>query len=201
MGEGDSIFGAEDPFDLTRTWMAEAQATEPSDANAMSLATIAPDGMPEVRIVLLKEVERDALVFYTNYDSAKGQALAAHPVAALNLHWKTLERQVRVQGHVEKVPAEQSDAYYASRPLDSRLGAWASQQSRPLDTRETLMAGVEAARTAHGEDPARPPHWGGYRVRPVSFEFWAAGAYRLHDRERWTRGADDLLWRRQRLYP
>ncbi|WP_102110330.1 pyridoxamine 5'-phosphate oxidase [Oceaniglobus roseus] len=199
--DGKSIFGGSDPFALTRAWMEEAAPQEPADPNAMALATVDGDGMPDVRIVLLKEIEDAAFVFYTNYDSAKGRELAETGVAAFVLHWKSLKRQVRVRGHVEKEDGAQADAYYASRALDSRLGAWASKQSRPLDSRETLMAEVEAARSEHGESPARPPHWGGFRIRPVSFEFWADGAFRLHDRERWTPGRQPGQWEVQRLYP
>ncbi|EKE44176.1 PdxH [Oceaniovalibus guishaninsula JLT2003] len=195
----DSIFDATDPFALTSDWLAEAEASEPNDPNAMALATVDADGMPDVRIVLLKEVERDAFVFFTNLDSAKGRQIAATGQAALVLHWKTLRRQVRARGDVERVPDAQADAYYASRPLGSRLGAWASRQSRPLDGRQTLVDAVEDAKARFGDDPPRPDFWGGFRIRPRQIEFWKDGEYRLHDRERWSR--DGAGWTRQRLYP
>lgn len=200
MGNG-SIFGADDPFALTRAWMDEAAQTEPSDPNAMSLATVDESGLPNVRVVLLKEIEDDAFVFYTNYDSAKGRELIASGMAAFVLHWKTLRRQVRVRGTVEKEDGAAADAYYASRPLDSRLGAWASQQSSLLGSRADLMAAVEAARAEHGEDPPRPPFWGGFRIRPMEFEFWSDGVFRLHDREKWVRPDGAASWERQRLFP
>ncbi|NCO21271.1 MAG: pyridoxamine 5'-phosphate oxidase [Rhodobacterales bacterium] len=201
MGNDISIFGADDPFVLTRAWMAEAAPGELADPNAMSLATVDAAGMPNVRVVLLKDIEDDAFVFYTNYEGAKGQELIASGKAAFVLHWKSLARQVRVRGLVEKEDGAVADAYYRSRPLESRLGAWASQQSRPLDRRETLIAGVETARARFGDDPPRPPHWGGFRILPLEIEFWADGAFRLHDRERWVRVTVDRSWAKSRLYP
>ena len=197
----DSIFQASDPVVLLRNWMADAARTEPSDPNAMALATADADGLPDVRIVLLKEIEADGLVFYTNYDSAKGGQIAATGKAALVIHWKTLERQVRVRGTIAPVDAAQSDAYYRSRPLDSRLGARASRQSRPLADRQTLVDAVEAERARQGDNPSRPDNWGGYRLRPLYMEFWQAGDFRLHDRERWSRGPADDGWSVQRLFP
>ncbi|RVT81586.1 pyridoxamine 5'-phosphate oxidase [Rhodobacteraceae bacterium CCMM004] len=196
-----SIFDATDPFALTRTWMEDAAKSEPNDANAMALATVDAEGLPNVRIVLIKDIEDDAFVFYTNFESAKGRELDANGKAALVVHWKTTRRQVRVRGTVTREDGAVADAYYASRPLDSRLGAWASRQSEPLDSRETLIDRVEAARAEHGTDPARPPFWGGYRIRPESFEFWSDGAYRLHDREVWRRDPATGGWTAQRLYP
>jgi len=201
MGNDISIFGADDPFALTRDWMAEAAPGELADPNAMALATVDAGGMPNVRVVLLKDIEADAFVFYTNFEGAKGQELIASGKAAFVLHWKTLRRQVRVRGMVEQEDGAVADAYYQSRPLDSRLGAWASRQSRPLDSRDTLIAEVEAARARFGETPPRPPHWGGFRIRPLEIEFWADGAFRLHDRERWLRSGLDQAWARTRLYP
>lgn len=201
MASDSSIFGADNPIALTRAWMDEAAAHEPADPNAMALATVDADGMPNVRIVLLKEIEDDAFVFYTNYEGTKGQELIASGKAAFVLHWKSLKRQVRVRGLVEQENGAAADAYYRSRPLDSRLGAWASQQSRPLDSRETLSAEVEAARTRFGDDPPRPPHWGGFRITPLEVEFWADGAFRLHDRERWLRSDREAEWHMRRLYP
>jgi pyridoxamine 5'-phosphate oxidase len=201
MSAKSSIFGTDDPFRLIADWLGEARATEPNDPNAMALATVDSSGLPNVRIVLLKEIEADAFLFYTNYDSQKGQEIEASGRAAFCLHWKTLRRQVRVRGEVAREEGAQADAYYRSRPLGSRLGAWASAQSRPLADRETLAAGVEAARVRHGDDPARPPCWGGYRLRPVEIEFWRDGADRLHDRERWSREGPSAGWYVKRLFP
>ncbi len=163
----NSIFGADDPFDLVRAWMDEAKKNELNDHNAIALATVDASGLPNVRMVLLKEVEEDAFVFYTNYDSRKGQELAATPKAAFVLHWKALRRQIRVRGDVTREDGPQADAYYKSRALDSQLGAWASRQSQHLATRATLMGEVAKARLKHGGQPERPPHWGGFRIAPV----------------------------------
>lgn len=196
-----SIFGAADPFDLTRAWMKDAAQTEPADPDAIALASVDPTGMPNVRIVLLREIETDGFVFYTNYNSAKAQEIFSSGSAAFVLHWKTLGRQVRVRGRAEREDGDQADAYYNARPLDSRLGAWASHQSAPLVSREALIEGVEDARRKWGDAPPRPDHWGGIRVRPETFEFWADGTYRLHDREVWRRDSVQSGWTHQRLYP
>ncbi|SEN62342.1 pyridoxamine 5'-phosphate oxidase [Palleronia pelagia] len=201
MTQTSSIFGASDPVTLFRDWLTEAEASEPNDSNAIALASVDADGMPNVRIVLLKEIEEDGFVFYTNYDSTKGQELAQSGRAAFVIHWKTLRRQIRVRGTVSRVEAAQSDSYYASRDLGSRLGAWASLQSRPLDSRETLEARVAEARNTLGDNPGRPPHWGGFRLRPESIEFWADGAHRLHDREVWSPEPSGRGWRTLRLFP
>lgn len=193
------IFAGEDPFALASSWLAEATKSEPNDANAIALATVDPDGMPNARMVLLKEIEADAFVFYTNFDSAKGQEIGSTGKAAFVMHWKSLRRQVRVRGVTERVEDIQSDAYYNSRALQSRIGAWASEQSRPLDSRATLLAKVAKTGLEKGLNPVRPPFWGGIRLRPVEIEFWADGAFRLHDRFRWTR--DDAGWDVQRLNP
>lgn len=190
-GRLSGIFAGEDPYALARAWMAEAAETEPNDPNAVSVATVDPTGLPNVRIVLCKEIEESqtagGFVFYTNYEGKKGRELAETPAAAMVFHWKTLHRQLRLRGPVERVPAEMSDEYYASRAYQSRIGAWASKQSEPLASRTALMA--EAAKWAarYPVQPPRPPHWGGFRLRPVEIEFWADGDYRLHDRFRWTR--------------
>lgn len=181
------IFAGEDPFAIARAWLAEAESSEPNDPNAIALATVDAQGLPNVRMVLLKEIERDAFLFYTNYESAKGQELAAAPRAAFVLHWKSLRRQIRVRGHVEKEAGRKADEYFASRSLPSRLGAWASKQSRPLRSKAALLAEVAKATAQHGQNPKRPPFWGGFRLRPVEIEFWADGPHRLHDRYRWTR--------------
>lgn len=189
MSDRNGIFAGDDPFAIARRWLAEAGKTEPNDPNAMALATVDDAGLPDVRMVLLKDIEGAAadgsFVFYTNYESAKGSQIEATGVAALVLHWKSLRRQIRVRGHVTRVEGEVADAYYASRPLQSRIGAWASHQSRPLASRATLMAEVARLGISLGLNPSRPPHWGGYRIRPVEIEFWADGAFRLHDRFRW----------------
>lgn len=201
MSDRTGIFAGDDPFALIRDWMAEAEKTEPNDPNAMSLATVDADGMPNVRVVLLKEVEDAGVVFYTNYNSVKAQELVTSGKAALVLHWKTLRRQIRVRGHIEKVEGVQADAYFSSRSAKSRLGAWASDQSRPLESRAALVAALAKAKETQGDDPTRPPHWGGFRVSPLEVEFWADGEHRLHDRFRWTRKNVQDLWKINRLNP
>ncbi|MFN3992838.1 MAG: pyridoxamine 5'-phosphate oxidase [Tabrizicola flagellatus] len=195
------IFEGDDPFAIARAWLTEAEAQEPNDPNAIALATVDPQGMPNVRMVLLKEIEDDAFVFYTNYGSAKGQEIAASGKAAFVLHWKSLRRQIRVRGSVTREDGPKADAYFASRSLKSRLGAWASRQSEPLSSREALLA--EAARVAvtKGPNPPRPPFWGGFRITPVEIEFWADGAFRLHDRFRWRRIDQGSAWDITRLNP
>lgn len=197
----DGLFAGDDPFSLVRDWMAEAAKAEPNDPDAIALATADADGLPNVRMVLLKEVEDDAFVFYTNFDSAKGREIAATGKAAFVLHWKSLRRQIRVRGLTERVDDAQADAYYRSRALQSRIGAWASEQSRPLDSRATLLARVAKLGLQKGPNPARPPFWGGIRIRPVEIEFWADGAFRLHDRFRWTRATPADDWSVVRLNP
>lgn len=195
------IFAGDDPFALARAWLAEAEKAEPNDPNAIALATVDPSGLPNVRMVLLKDVETDAFVFYTNYGSQKGQEIEASGKAAFVLHWKSLRRQIRVRGVTEREDGPQADAYYASRSLKSRLGAWASQQSQPLSSREALMAEAAKQALTRGPNPPRPPFWGGFRLRPVEIEFWADGAFRLHDRFRWTRPGVTENWSVQRLNP
>lgn len=201
MSERSGIFAGDDPFALARAWLAEAATSEPRDPNAMALATVDADGLPNVRTVLLKDIEDDGFVFYTNFGSAKGQEIDAAGKAALVLHWKSLGRQVRARGLTERVEDEVADAYFRSRPLQSRLGAWASRQSQPLSSREALMAEVARVTARHGTAPRRPEFWGGYRIRPVEIEFWADGAFRLHDRFRWTRERPGEPWRVMRLNP
>lgn len=201
MTERDGIFKGDDPFDIIRRWMAEAQASEVNDPNAMALATVDETGLPNARMVLLKEVMDDGIVFYTNYDSAKGRELAATGKAALVMHWKSLRRQVRMRGHVSKVEEAQADSYYASRSLKSRLGAWASEQSRPLGSRAHLMAEVAKLGARFGANPPRPPFWGGFLITPVEIELWADGAFRLHDRFVWRRKASVREWKITRLNP
>ena len=191
MSDRSGIFAGNDPFAIARVWLAEAARAEPNDPVAIALATVDAAGLPDARMVLLKEIEgagRDgAFVFYTNYESAKAAEIEATGMAAFVMHWKSLRRQIRVRGHVSRVEPEQADAYYASRALQSRIGAWASRQSRPLESRGALMAEVARQGVNLGLKPRRPAHWGGYRIRPVQIEFWADGAFRLHDRFRWLR--------------
>jgi len=201
MADRRGIFAGDDPFTLARSWLAEAEASEPNDANAMALATVDADGLPNVRMVLLKEIEADAFVFYTNYGSVKAGEIDAAGKAAFVLHWKSLRRQIRVRGVVEREEGPQADAYYASRSLKSRLGAWASHQSQPLSSRMALMADVARITAEKGSNPPRPPFWGGYRVRPLEIEFWADGAFRLHDRFRWHRESFSEAWNIKRLSP
>ena len=200
------IFAGDDPYALARAWLSEAEASEPKDANAVALATADRTGLPNVRMVLLKEIETSqtggGFVFFTNFESAKGRELEANMKAAMVLHWKSLDRQVRLRGPVEKVPDQQADEYYHSRAYQSRIGAWASKQSRPLASRRALLAEVAKLAARHPTKPPRPPHWGGFRIRPVEIEFWANGDFRLHDRFRWTRMKPDTDgWTVQRLNP
>ena len=191
---------ADDPFALFDIWYAEARASEPNDPNAMALATVDAAGQPSVRMVLLKGHGPDGFVFYTNREGRKAADLAAVPRAALLFHWKSLRRQVRIEGAVTLATDAESDAYFASRGRDSQLGAWASDQSRPLDSRETFEARFAAAtqRFAGGDVP-RPPHWGGYRVTPQTLEFWQDRAHRLHERRVFTRSGPD--WSEGLLFP
>ncbi len=197
----NGIFEGDDPFAIARRWLAEAEPQELNDPNAIALATVDESGMPNARMVLLKEIETDAFVFYTNYTSKKAQEIEATGKAAFVMHWKSLRRQVRVRGLTEREEGPQADAYYASRSLKSRLGAWASAQSQPLSSRTALMAEVAKITAIKGTNPDRPPFWGGIRIRPVEIEFWADGAFRLHDRFRWTRKVNDEPWEIQRLNP
>ncbi|HRO14263.1 MAG TPA: pyridoxamine 5'-phosphate oxidase [Paracoccus sp. (in: a-proteobacteria)] len=203
MSDRTGIFAGDDPFALARAWLAEAEHSEPNDPNAIALATVDADGMPDARMVLLKDIEGagtdGAFVFYTNYDSAKGRQISATGKAAFVMHWKSLRRQIRVRGTVTREEGEKADAYYASRALQSRIGAWASRQSQPLDGRATLMAEVARQGLAHGLNPARPAHWGGFRIAPVQIEFWADGLFRLHDRFQWRREGEG--WTVTRLQP
>ncbi|MEP2531073.1 pyridoxamine 5'-phosphate oxidase [Shimia sp.] len=201
MSDRTGIFAGDDPFAIARNWLAEAQVSEPNDANAIALSTVDGAGLPNARMVLLKDIEDAAFVFYTNYGSAKAQEIDATGKAAFVMHWKSLRRQIRVRGIVTREEGPQADAYYASRSLKSRLGAWASQQSNPLGSRTELMAEVAKVTARHGPNPKRPPFWGGFRITPVEIEFWADGAFRLHDRFRWAREAPDKAWEIQRLNP
>lgn len=201
LADRDGIFTGDDPFAIARHWLREAEAVEPNDPNAIALATVDAGGMPNVRMVLLKEIEADSFVFYTNYESAKAGEIDGAGKAAFVMHWKSLRRQVRARGLVVREDGPQADLYYRSRSLPSRLGAWASAQSRPLSSRLALMAEVAKVTATKGIDPPRPPFWGGYRLTPLEIELWADGSHRLHDRFRWTRGAAGQPWQVARLSP
>jgi pyridoxamine 5'-phosphate oxidase len=193
---------AEEPFTLFAEWFEAASEGEPNDPNAMALATVDGSGLPNVRMVLLKGFDPQGFVFYTNIESDKGRELIAAGKAALGFHWKSLRRQVRARGLVERVSDQEADSYFRSRPRDSRIGAWASQQSRPLESRFALEKAVAsyAARYAIGDIP-RPPYWSGFRLRPLAMEFWQDRPFRLHDRVRFERQAADEPWSKVRLYP
>jgi pyridoxamine 5'-phosphate oxidase len=197
--ELDEAACADDPLRQFETWLEQAIKAQLPEPNAMTLATVGADGRPSTRIVLIKGLDARGLVWYTNYDSRKGRELAHDPRAALQFHWVELERVVRIEGQVEKVSAEESDAYYTTRPLDSRIGAWASPQSQPITSRAVLVANAAKAAARHGLNPPRPPHWGGYRLVPDRWEFWQGRRSRLHDRVLYTHEAG--RWQRQRLAP
>jgi len=192
-----------DPFALFRVWMADASASEPNDPNAMTLATVDADGLPNARIVLLKGLDERGFCFFTNTRSAKGQELDGAGKAAIVFHWKSLRRQVRARGLISRVSDAEADAYYLSRPWGSRIGAWASDQSRPLASREDLVARVADVekRYPEGSELPRPPHWTGYRLTPLAIEFWHDRPFRLHDRVTFTRPDETTSWSRQRLFP
>lgn len=201
LSDRSGIFAGGDPFAIAQRWLDEAELSEPNDPNAIALSTVDADGLPNVRMVLLKEILPDSFVFYTNYESAKAVEIEAAGKAAFVVHWKSLRRQVRVRGLVSRFDGPEADAYFASRSLKSRLGAWASRQSRPLGTRAELIAEVARQTARHGTNPSRPPFWGGYRIVPVEIEFWADGAFRLHDRFCWSRSDPLSVWDIRRLSP
>jgi pyridoxamine 5'-phosphate oxidase len=196
----DNFTEANDPFTLFAEWFVEAKASEINDPEAMSLATVDADGLPDVRMVLCKQLDAEGVVFYTNAESAKGRELAACPRAAVLFHWKSLRRQARFRGAVTQLDAAAADAYFHSRPRRSQVGAWASQQSRPLESRARLESLAEDIEKRYeGAEIPRPAYWGGFRLAPVEIEFWQDGAFRLHDRVRFTRSGG--VWIRQRLFP
>ena len=197
--ELDEQASAADPLQQFQQWFDQAIEGQLPEPNAMTLATVGENGRPSTRVVLIKGVDARGVVWYTNYESRKGRELAGRPYAALQFHWVELERVVRIEGPVEKVSDEESDAYYASRPLDSRLGAWASPQSQVIASRAVLVTAAAAAAARHLLHPPRPPHWGGYRLRPEAWEFWQGRKSRLHDRLRYRHAAG--AWVRERLAP
>ncbi|WP_432816951.1 pyridoxamine 5'-phosphate oxidase [Sulfitobacter sp. JB4-11] len=201
MAERAEAFSGDDPFVIAQQWLEEAAQSEPNDPNAAALATVDKDGMPNTRVVLIKEIEADAFVFYTNYTSPKAQEMDQAGKAAIGIHWKSLRRQIRARGLISREDGPQADAYYNSRPLNSRIGAWASRQSQPLGSREDLMDEVQRLTGELGERPARPDFWGGYRLVPLEMEFWSDGEARLHDRFRWCRQSAGTPWEVTRLNP
>ena len=201
MEKREAIFSGSDPFQIAKNWLEEAEKNEINDPNAIALATVDQDGLPNVRMVLLKEIERNAFVFYTNYQSKKGQELDETGKAAFVIHWKSLRRQIRVRGIVEKEDGPTADSYFATRALESRIGAWASNQSQPLSSREELLKKVAKLSLQKGLNPKRPPCWGGFRIAPLEIEFWSDGAFRLHDRFQWQRNTLSSEWSVRRLSP
>ena len=199
MSDRGGIFSGDDPFAIADRWMREAARTELNDPDAMALATVDSGGQPNVRMVLLKDIEANGFVFYTNLGSVKARELAATGKAAIVIHWKSMRRQIRARGRIERVGATRADAYFASRSPMSRIGAWASRQSEPLRDRALLEERASRFREELGDDPARPDFWGGFRVVPSVIEFWANGEHRLHDRFRWKRESEG--WTVARLYP
>ncbi len=201
MSDRSGKFAGDDPIAIVRTWLAEAVDSEPNDPNAIALATVDEAGLPNVRMVLLKDIEDDAFVFYTNYNSKKGGELAARPRAAFVMHWKSLRRQVRVRGEVTLEDGAKADDYFNSRNLKSRIGAIASRQSQPLPSRAHLVAEAAKVGAKEGLKPKRPEFWGGFRIAPLEIELWADGDFRLHDRFRWSRDSVNSDWNVVRLFP
>jgi len=200
--ENADFIAPADPWELFREWYALAEAGEPNDPNAMTLATVGVHGMPSARIVLLKSYDKNGFVFFTNKQSHKGEQLGRHPKAALCFHWKSLRRQIRAEGEVTPISDSESDVYFVTRPHGSQIGAWASDQSHPLESRAKLEERVHAFEQKFaGKAVPRPPHWGGYRLTPLLIEFWQDRQFRLHDRIVYTRASGQAAWQQERLYP
>ena len=197
----NNIFEGSNPIEISKRWLAEAEKTEINDPNAMALASVDPHGMPNVRMVLLKEIESTGFVFYTNFQSAKAKEILSSGKAALVIHWKSLRRQIRVRGSVLKTSDEQADRYFDSRSLNSRYGAIASEQSKPLQNRADLEERVARVKRESGDQPKRPQHWGGFKITPIEMELWADGEDRLHNRFKYSYESNDENWTIQRLFP
>ena len=197
----NNIFEGSNPIEISKRWLAEAEKTEINDPNAMALASVDPHGMPNVRMVLLKEIESTGFVFYTNFQSAKAKEILSSGKAALVIHWKSLRRQIRVRGSVIKTSEEQADRYFDSRSLNSRYGAIASEQSKPLQNRADLEERVARVKRESGDQPKRPEYWGGFKITPIEMELWADGEDRLHNRFKYSYETNDKDWTIQRLFP
>ena len=196
-----NIFDGSDPILISKRWLEEAEKTELNDANAMALASVDQAGMPNVRMVLLKEIDETGFIFYTNYNSVKATEIFDSGKVALVIHWKSLRRQIRVRGEVEKTSEEQADKYFSTRSLNSRYGAIASEQSKPLSSRDELTQRVSAVMKSTSGNPERPKYWGGFKIKPIEIELWADGEDRLHNRFRYTGGSTNHEWNSQRLFP
>ena len=196
-----NIFDGSDPVLIAKRWMEEAEKTELNDANAMALASVDQAGMPNVRMVLLKEIDETSFIFYTNYNSVKATEIFDSGKVALVIHWKSLRRQIRVRGEVERTSEEQADKYFKTRSLNSRYGAIASEQSKPLSSRDELTQRVAVVMKSTSGNPERPKYWGGFKIKPIEIELWADGEDRLHNRFRYTRGSTGYDWNSQRLFP
>ena len=196
-----NVFSSEDPFELYRRWRKEASASEINDPDAIALATVDYYGLPNVRMVLLRVLENDGFVFFTNYSSAKGMEIESSGKVAFVSHWKSIRRQVRVRGVIAKDSSELSEKYFSQRPLGSRIGAWASKQSSKLENKEVLLTKIRKLSKDLGQNPAKPSFWGGFRIKPLEMEFWSDGAYRVHDRFLWKRASLDADWSIDRLSP
>ena len=196
-----NIFDGSDPVLISKRWLEEAEKTELNDANAMALASVDQAGMPNVRMVLLKEIDETGFIFYTNYNSVKATEIFDSGKVALVIHWKSLRRQIRVRGEVERTSEEQADKYFKTRSLNSRYGAIASEQSKPLSSRDELTKRVSAGMKSTGGNPERPKYWGGFKIKPIEIELWADGEDRLHNRFRYTGGSTNQKWNSQRLFP
>ena len=196
-----NIFDGSDPVLISKRWLEEAEKTELNDANAMALASVDQAGMPNVRMVLLKEIDETGFIFYTNYNSVKATEIFDSGKVALVIHWKSLRRQIRVRGEVEKTSEEQADKYFNTRSLNSRYGAIASEQSKPLSSRDELTQRVSAVMKSTSGNPERPKYWGGFKIKPIEIELWADGEDRLHNRFRYTGGSISHEWNSQRLFP